>query len=271
MAKALKFRDTPTRSVKLKKSDKIVFFAPHTSEYLALGPLISRLTDTLRKEGKDVKKEITDDMRLRVLRTTNQLSEKDLSKAELDLVEKLFRLEDAWVRLQKIGELMEKNPDAVILEIHALDKDYSENSEFRMADYFQRLPGTRVLVLRDIEQEYTYPIIDGLAAVDGKNERHLAIAGLFSEFVLKKVAEENRRLFEMLSKNTERIAMIEIPAPSYSHIRRTGIKLIDGLILRLAGFPSHLTKFEEAYGIRSSDMVAVSEADVQGILQMLSG
>ncbi len=269
MAKALRFKDTPTRSVKLKKSDKIVFFAPHTSEQPAVAPLISKLTEKLKKEGKEVKKETIDDMRLRVLRTTSQLSEKNLSGSELELVEKLFRLEDTWVRLQKIGELMEKNPDAVILEVHALDKDYQEDSEFRMVDYFQRLPGTRVLVLRDIEQEYTYPILDGLAAVDGKKERHLAIVGLFSEFVLKKVAEENRRLLETLSRNTDRIAMIEIPAPSYFHVRRTGVKLIDGLILRLANLPPHLTRFEEAYGINSSDMATITEADVQGILRML--
>ncbi len=268
--KKSRFRDVSIRPVSLKKADKVVFFAPHTSEHFATGPLISRLSERLKKEGKEVKKEVIEDMRLRVLRTTCQISEKDVPR-DPKLIEKLFRLEDTWIRLQKLGELIERNPDGVILEVHALDKDYYDKSEFLWVDYFYRLPDTRVLVIRDLMKEYEYPIKEGLKSIDSADERHMAIVGCFSELVLKRVAEEYSKLLGILSDNIERVSMIEIPAPSYSKIRRTGIGLIDRMIMRYFDLPAHLTKFEEAHGISVSMEAKLTDADIDGILKMISG
>ncbi|MEM2908969.1 MAG: hypothetical protein QW171_02295, partial [Candidatus Bilamarchaeaceae archaeon] len=145
--KCLRFKDVIQKDVRFKNASTVVFFVPHTSEYFAVSPLISELSERLIESGKRIIKEVRNDMRSRILRTTLKLSEAGASARESDVIEKLFRLEDTWIRLQRLTELIEKNPEGVILEMHALDRDYQENDKFPMADYFYRLPGTRVLVI----------------------------------------------------------------------------------------------------------------------------
>ncbi len=269
--KILKFRDVTRKDVRLKKSDKVVLFAPHTSETLAISPLMRKLSERLRKDKKEVFREVIEDMDVRIAINAEKLRNNRVSWNEKGLLERLFRLEDAWIRLQRLSRMIERYPDSTVLEFHALDKDYREGSSFQMASYFYRLPDTRVLILRDLVGEYEVPIRKGLREVDKSDKRHQAIVGCFAELNLKKITEEYPILLEILSKNIESIAMIEIPAYTYSRIRKTGIDLIDKLIFKLQKLPKPMTRFEEAHLIGMSEPVALSDSDIDGIMKMISG
>ncbi len=267
MAGAPRFRDVIQKEVRLKKSEKIIFFAPHISEYFAVGPFIDRIS---KKFGKETGKSVISDMRERILKTSRKLSEKKVSKEEKDLIEKLFRLEDSWIRLQRLSELLERYPEATILEMHALDDDYRENSTFEMAPYFYRLPNTKVLVLRDLIEEYVFPIRKGLDSVDMESTRHIELVGCFEGLDLAKVREKHTRMLDALYKNLSRLAMVEIPAPSYNIVRTTGIGFIDRWIFGSVDMIPPITDFDSTYAYNISMEAPVSEMDVAGILRMIS-
>ena len=268
---APKFRDVARKRIRLKKADKVMLFAPHTTERLAVSPLMRRLSEKLKVEKKEVFREIIDDIDVRIVVTAEKLKDKKVSYDEKELLERLFRLEDAWIRLQTLTEILERHPGATVLEVHALDKDYREGSRFDIAPYFYRLPDTRVLILRNLVEEYGIPIRKGLKMIDKTNDRHKAIVRCFAELNLRKITEEYQRLLDILSKNIGSIAMVEIPAYRYSQIRKTGIELIDRLIFKLQKLPKPMTEFEERYMIYRSEPAALSDRDIDGIMKMISG
>jgi len=265
---AKRFRDVVQNDIRLKGGNKVVLFVPHTSEYIAVTPLLSKLSEALKKDGKEIEKEINDGMRQWIHRITNQLSMLKLSKEDRIFIERLFKLKDGWIRLQKLSELIERNPTAIILEIHALDGNYGEENRFWMADYFYRLPNTRVLVIRDYVSEYKFPIEKGFSQIDWDNKRHLDILECF-ELKMDEIRTKYIGLLDVLSKNIDRSAMIEIPAPIESGIPRSGVWFLDRLILKLYSFPPHFTKFEENYGWRLSREATITEEDIRGILRMV--
>ncbi len=144
-----RLRDVEECQPELQKSGKVLFFAPHTSERMATLPLISRLSKGLGEAGLECQTHSIDDMNAQVLSVSAHLSSERFSRRERKALDGMFRLKDAMTRLSIACRMLIANPDALLLEMHALDRDYRESDRFEGSGYFYRIPGARVLYLRD--------------------------------------------------------------------------------------------------------------------------
>jgi len=245
--------DVPEAQFGLPKSRKIVFFAPHTSERMATFPLISDLTDALRKGGVECRTHSIEDMRERVLSLSVQLSRLKLPKAERNVLERLLRLKDASLRLGLLCGILEANPDARLLEIHALERDYQLADKFPDADSFYRLHGCRILFLRDFLGEYTKPFGSGMRLLEalesGKLAKAAGIIGL-DKSAIRHLAE---RGLGYLSQNARRTALVEIPAPCSGPQEDV----------------DDLTLFEVAYGLSMSGHHTLGDDDIAFLARSL--
>lgn len=280
-----RFMDVPVRQVRLKKSNKVVFFTPHSTEYKPVMSLTKALSGELGKKGIETKEEGLDDMRRRIIVSASALSIGGASDADAQLIEKLFRLEDALLRIAKLDSILLLNPEATVLEVHSLDKDYKEEDEFWMADHFYRLRDTRVLVIRDLYKEYSEPIKEGMELIENKSFK-TKIKSMFRKILGAPSPQELVKCFrgismnidptryptmlDILSENIERVAMIEMPAPSDYLMKMCHIESFDKLVKDLKK-SRQFTKFEDSYGLKESlePKSPPSEADIQGILKLL--
>jgi len=282
---ATRFRDVPVRKIKLKKSDKVVFFAPHSSEYKPVLSLTKILSEELGKRGVETKQEELDDMRRRILLSATKLSAMEATDRDSEIIEILFRLEDALLRLYKLDSILLLNPKATVLEVHALDKDYQEDDVFSMADHFYRLKDSRVLTIRDLYKEYSEPIKQGMELIENKSVKtriktiarktfgsHIPqeLAKCFRGIDVNMVSNRYPVLLEILSENIERVAMIEIPADSDYLMRIFYVEAFDNLVRDLKE-TRQFTQFEDSYGLKESlqPKSPPSEADIRGLLKLL--
>lgn len=275
------FRDIRQRAVTLTPTPKIIFLVPHTNEFPAVRPLLVDLYEILTKRDKKIETNVTEDMQNRISKSADRIPH-DVSDKELILIEKLFRLEDLWLRLKKIAGLLNKYRDATVVEIHALDKDYNEGDYFLMADFFCRLPDTRILVLQDFTMEFIIPMSWGLEAVSKALEikdkadlkRYATILGCFeglSGTEIAQIKNSYSNVMNVLSQNINRFALIEVPAPSEYTIRLTGNPVIDRPILKYFYNISHKpTRFEMFYLYSISKETHLTENDLRAILNMFS-
>ena len=230
----------------LPKSRKMVFFAPHTSERMATFPLISDLSEALRKGGVECWTHSIEDMKERVISLSVHLSRLKLPKAERGALERLLRLKDASLRLGLLCGILEANPDARLLEIHALGRDYQLADRFPDADSFYRLHGCRILFLRDFLGEYTKPFGSGMRLLEtlesGKLVKAAGIIGL-DKSLIRRLAEKG---LGYLSQNARRTALIEIPAPCSGPTEDV----------------DNLTRFERSYGLSMSRRHTLDEGEI---------
>jgi len=283
--KATRFRDVPVRKIKLKKSDKVVFFAPHSTEHKPVLSLTKTLSEELGKKGIGTKEEESDDIRRRILFNATKLSAMEATDRDSEIIEILFKLEDALLRLYKLDSILLLNPEATILEVHALDKEYKEDDNFSMVDYFYRLRDTRVLAIRDLYREYSEPIKQGMELIENKSMK-TKIKGLvrktlgthspqelakcFKGIDMDVASKRYPLLLEILSENIERVAMIEIPADSDYLMRMFYVEAFDNLVRDLKD-ARQFTEFEDSYGLKESlePKSSPSEADIQGLMKLL--
>jgi hypothetical protein len=282
-----KFRDVPVRKVYLKKSGKVVLFAPHSSEYNAVFTLNKKLSKKLKEEGIATDEEIIGNTRERILINANALSDRLVSKYYNDNIETLFKLEDALVRLYRLAGILLLNQRATVLEVHALGKDYKEDDEFWMADYFYRLRDARVLVLRDLYKEYSEPIKNGMELLEDEslmtkvknvvrralgetdlNHTPQEIAGCFMGIDMEIDPIRYPKMLEVLSENLDRVAMIEIPADSDFLTRITEVERFEEVVNRITKVRP-LTEFEERYGLKMSLTPRIPDADIEAIVKLL--
>jgi hypothetical protein len=232
----------------LIKRRKAVFFAPHSSERLATIPLISGLSKRLERSGVGCQTHSIEDMRENVISLSVQLARLKLPKAERANLERLLRLKDAKVRLDLLCRIMKANPDAMLLEVHSLDKDYQLADRFESAKSFYRLPGSRVLVLRDFFGEYVRPVSGGIRLLETMGTDGMRKAARI--IGLDAAAGRERAMGQLtyLGQNIERAALIEIPAPC------TGVPE--------PGEIRSLTRFEIAYGISMSGSHTLADGEL---------
>ncbi len=237
----------------LPKSRKMVFFAPHTSERMATIPMISDLTESLRKGGVECRTHSIEDMRDHVISLSVQLSRLKLPKAERGMLERLLRLKDASLRLGLLCRILEANQDARLLEIHALDRDYQLADKFPDADSFYRLHGCRILFLRDFLGEYTRPFGSGMRLLETLESGKLATAAGIIGLDKSKIREQAAGGLGYLGRNAMRAALIKIPAPCPDRFDD-----IEGL-----------TRFEKAHGLSMSNSHTLDEDEIAFLARSL--
>ena len=247
-----RFREVPTVAPELPRPKKVIFFAPHTGEHPAVMPLVSVLSEKLSRRGIEAETHSVNDMGERVREISGRLRKMPFRDRDKEMIDALFRLQDAHIRLQILGRLLAENPEANIIEMHALDRDYQEKSVFTMKEWFYRIPGTRVLHLGDLKGEYRIAIDDGLETAD-----KLCVAGALPLFSLDvpKIRGMAPGLLRTLEENLHRTIMIEIPAPAHCNCE---------------GVPA-LTVFERNYGYSFSEPHTLGDVDVYGILHAITG
>ena len=281
--KATRFMDVPVRKIKLKKSEKVVFLAPHSTEHKPVLSFTKTLSEELGRKGIETKEEELDDIRRRILLSATKLSAMEATDRDSEIIEILFKLEDALLRLHKLDSILLLNPEATVLEVHALDRDYKEEDEFSMVDYFYRLRDTRVLAIRDLYREYSEPIKQGMELIENKSMKTKIkdivrkTLGTNSPQDLAKcfrgidmASDRYPMLLEILSENIGRVAMIEIPAPSDYLMRMFYVEAFDNLVRDLKE-TRQFTQFEDSHGLKESlqPKSPPSEADIQGLLKLL--
>ncbi|HSB47038.1 MAG TPA: hypothetical protein VLD37_03425 [Candidatus Bilamarchaeum sp.] len=194
----------------LPASDKVVFFAPHTSEHPALMPLISEISETLAGRGRKAETHSVENMREAVSSISFRLRRLKLSKAEIPMLDSLLRMKDACIRLDILFRIMQDEPGAVVAEMHALRGDYGPGDRFGEGERFFRIPGTRILYLKDYLEEYAAAITKGREALSVRGSEGYAraaeIAGAGSS-----EAEARLRLAR-LGENIRRAILLKIPA-----------------------------------------------------------
>lgn len=248
--KAPRFRDMEKGGPRIK-GKRMLFFAPHTSESAATLPLISDLSEMLERKGVSCEAHAVVDMKARLLSMSAKLARIGFTEGELAKLDVMFRLKDAELRLGILTSLLQSEPSAALLEVHALDKDYMREDEFRYCDYFYRLPGTRAIFLKDYLAEYSIPVERGMELMGSKlGKRLMLAAGIIGLDVERYRLEQS---LEFLEQQLHRISLMEIPAPSDTNDGRT-----------------RMTRFERAYGYSSSLKHTLTKKEVATIAEALS-
>lgn len=251
--RAPRLGDVRESQPQLAKSRKAVFFAPHTSERMATLPLISKVSERLERCGVSCTTHSVEDMREHVISLSVRLSRLRLGKDEMPVLERLLRLKDASIRLGIVCRILEANPDAMFIEVHSLDRDYRTADRFPYADYFTRLPGTRILFLRDFPGEYFRPMATGARLIgsirNGSLREAIGFIGLEQGYI------ERQSIAQLgyLSKNAHRSSLVEIPAPSSMAKEDEG----------------RLTPFERCYGLALSSMHTITDGEIDALAKTL--
>ncbi|MFH0737247.1 MAG: hypothetical protein V1827_01805 [Candidatus Micrarchaeota archaeon] len=251
-----RLRDIEERKPHVQRPMKAVFFAPHTSERQATHPLISDLSDILGYRGVICGAHSVEDMKHQLLSMSAKLSKMGFSKKEANALDGMFRLKDALLRLGMVSGILETAGPATLIEVHALERDYSFDDMIPCADFFIRLPGTRALFLKDFRYEYFglldrwLPVLDDIEENGGKNLRSaLEILGLDSWDVSMGLPS----MVETLKRMGDRCALLGVPAPS---------EYDDGFKVA--------TRFERTYGQSHSFMHTLSGREVLAIADLLT-
>lgn len=237
----------------LAKSRNVVFFAPHTSERMATLPLISEASMRLEKCGVSCATHAVEDMREQVISLSVKLSRLKLGKDAMPTVERLLRLKDASIRLNIACRILEANPGASFIEVHSLDRDYQLDDRFPHAEHFFRLPGTRVLFLRDFPGEYFRPLGTGARLVGGIRGGGLMEAARIIGIDSGSIQRQASAQLGYLGDNAGRAALIEIPAPCACSKEDEG----------------RLTRFERSYGMNLSGSHTLMEQELDSLAAAL--
>jgi hypothetical protein len=251
-----RLHDVEERRLALPRAERVVFFAPHTSERLATLPLISDLSDMLRYRGVGCEAHAVEDMGCALLSISSKLAKLNLSKKEAGILDGLFRLKDVFLRLEMVGRILGSDRSSVLLEVHALDRDYSLKDAFGFSDLFYRLPGTRVLYLKDYPLEYFGPIDRWMPALENvvtEGSRSLKAAVDTLSLDIDRMKWEIPGMLRVLRENRHRAAMIEIPAPSEKNSDGTKIT----------------TPFERTYGFDISYRHRLNQDEVIAIASLI--
>jgi hypothetical protein len=247
-------RDVEERVPSLPRMLKTDFFAPHTSEHPATMPLISTVSHALEGKGRHCETHSIEDMRSAVFSESVKLSKIKLADKDKAALEKMFRLKDALSRLRIVCGLLDADPEARIVEVHSLDADYRLDDRFQNADCFYRLPGSRILFLRDYIAEYLVPVRNGMELTDARLGTNLQIARAIIGMDRKGIADDAPRMLENLENNIERLILVEIPAPSYDGFQDMEVA----------------TRFQRSYGLSMSMHHALEVRDVQAFADILA-
>lgn len=247
-----RFRDMPAMPPEAPRSKSIAFFAPHTSEHPAVMPLISELGERLGSAGSSTETHSVDNMRDSVLSLSAKLNPFRFSKKGKRALESFFRMKDAVFRLQVLEGILKEDPGKIVVEMHALPKDYKMDEQFPWADYYYRIPRTRILFPRDLRAEYEVPIREGMSQLGNDAEESVSFAKrlLGLEQMDRREAEA---ILACLETVLERTLLIEIPAAS-----KPGMDML-----------VH-TEFEMNYGIRRSEAHSLRTSEIQELLSLLS-
>jgi len=247
------FGEVQQRMPRLQKSKNFVFFAPHTSEHPAVLPLISELSGRMGKASISSESVVIEDMRESVVSVSSKLSRIRWAGREREALEKLFKLKDALVRLEAVTRMLTTCPQAVLLEVHALDRDYDDMDPFGCAGHFYRFPNTRVLYLRNHTEEYEVPIVLGTEALAGGQGKATRALKDMLGLDIARVRKEAPGKLEMLGQNAGRILLMEIPAP-------------------VAALPEDfnaITRFETAYGYGLSLRHTLAQNEIDSVFSAL--
>ena len=251
-----RLRDVEEKRLAIPKTGKIVFFSPHTSERCATLPLISDLSDMLAYNGVKTEAHAVEDMGSQILSISSKLSRLRLSRKESDALDGLFRLKDVFLRLRMVCGILASDKQSVLLEIHALDRDYGLDDQFGFAEWFYRIPGTRVLHMKDYLSEYSGPLdtwIPRLLSAAKEGSRSLRAAVDILALDADRLIFEAPGMLRTLGENTHRSAMIEIPAPSEKNDGAFGDR----------------TAFERTYGFDLSLRHRMSREEILAIVKNL--
>ena len=216
---------------------------------IATLPFISEVGQELHKGGTGSTTHSVEDMRECVLSLSAQLRRIGIRRRELPLLERLLHLCDASSRLHRITTMLGKHPNAMLVEVHALERDYRLSDRFEWGNHFRRLPSTRVLFLASYLEEYALVLGRGaelIKTLDGARLRQAASAiGLDSGDIRAQAASE----LPFLEANLPRCALIEIPAPCMPPREDT------------AG----MTRFEVSYGLSISAPHTLTPFDIASL------
>jgi hypothetical protein len=202
-----RLRDVEERRPTLPKFRKIVFFAPHSSEHPAVLPVIKTLSKRLQDDGFSTETHTIGDMKVQVRSISSQLAGMRLSKMEKSQLDAFFRMNDALRRSELLSDILTNNPEANVLEMHALPEDYQYDDKFPWIPEFFRIPGTRILFLKDLMSEYMVPLEIGIAALKSRSNR-LAHAVSLLNLNYGNATEH----LKQIRANLTRMLLVEIPA-----------------------------------------------------------
>ncbi len=253
LRKAPRFCDVEERGLCLQKCGRVEFFAPHPRDQLATMPLISGLSEALNGKGVETETHSVEDMKSGVLSISLKLRRLGLSRKELEEADALFLLKDAVIRLELVSGLLGRNPGCAVVEVQALDKDYCGKEQFAEASLFYRIPGTRVLHLRDYAGGFLADIRKGLGVLEaphGRLGRATGAFGLSSE----SLRMELPALLDSIHEGRSRAAMVCIPADPFNVEPWTGEE----------------TRFEMVFGEGMTRKHTLGPADMAALASALS-
>jgi len=239
---------------KIIPCDRVQVLVPHSGESKALEPLIERISERMC-----VSKVERLDSRERVQRASKKLTEKNAGREYDAIRQALLRLDDAWARLSAIAGMLASDKGSAVLELHCLEKDYKDRSNFKQSARFLRLNGTRVLMPSDYwTDEFFTPINESLALISRSNGRASLLLGCFEGLDMREILKSKDDLLGVLSSALNRTVMIEVPAGRHKITDGNGLKLK----LRTLFEKKHL-KFE-------SDAAKLSEEEVESVLSVFN-
>ncbi len=233
--------------------NRIHILVPHGGEYNAVKPLIESINKELHLESIEVF-----DTRARVLETSRKLTDAKIGRGYDHLRQAMFCLEDKWLRLERIAQILGENKNTAVLELHSLHKDFKDADGFETIGRYRRLFGTRVLIPADqCVNEYYEPIVNNLEFLARYKERTAILVGYFTVLgsrwknINRDVVND---LIGTMTSSNHRFAIIEIPA------KRTPANSLNGVKLR--------TGFEKEKLKEGSSACELSEKEIQAVLSM---
>jgi hypothetical protein len=250
-----KLRKIEERQPMLQDARKIVFFMPHTSDQPAITPLLSDIREALGKEGVPSETHSVEDMKTTVFSMSLKLSKMRLSKGEREGVERLFRLKDSFARLRIACRILRSEPDALLVEAHALERDYHYGDKLESAAGYCRIPESRILFLRDFLCDYELPIRQGLETMDAGVSGRVRAASEIIGIDELTIGIEAPLLIGTLKSNLRRCLLVRIPAPAADNME--GVKAA--------------TDFERRYGFGMSLCNTLEECEVKALALALLG
>ena len=245
-----RFRDIPAKAPELPKTERIAFFAPHTSEHPAVMPLISKLREKLEPRGIGTETHSVDSMRDDVISISAKLRQYKFSREGKAALESFFRMRDAERRLCILEGILGQEPGKLAVEVHALPMEYFGNEHFPLIGQYYRVPGTRVLFPRELKSEYEKPILLGMAHLESNGEDALS----FAKRLLCVNHDDAEAMLGKLDIILKRTLLIEIPATSKQDME-TGVN----------------TEFERSYGIGISESSSIAGFEIDELVALFSG